>query len=73
MEESVAQIRKLWDGKSTSFQGNNCKVENATIFTLPETLPPIFVAASGKKAAEIAGRQAEAIVADLVQRTEAPR
>lgn len=56
LEEAVAMIRELWKGESTTMHGTFYKVENATIFTLPKTLPPINVAASGKKAAELAGR-----------------
>jgi G6PDH family F420-dependent oxidoreductase len=56
LEEAVAMIRELWKGESTTMHGKFYKVENATIFTLPKTLPPIYVAASGKKAAEQAGK-----------------
>lgn len=56
LEEAVHMIRELWKGKSTTIHGKHYKVENATIFTLPETLPPIYFAASGEKAAQLAGR-----------------
>lgn len=55
LKEAVAMIRELWKGESTTLHGDFFKVENATIFTLPKTLPPIYVAASGEKAAELAG------------------
>jgi G6PDH family F420-dependent oxidoreductase len=56
LEEAVAMIRELWKGESTTIKGKFYKVERATIFTLPETLPPIYVAASGEKAARLAGQ-----------------
>ena len=56
LEEAVEIIRLLWEGKSTNYWGNYYTVENARIYTLPEQLPPIMVAASGTKAAELAGK-----------------
>ena len=37
-------------------------VENACIYTLPDQLPPIFVAASGPRAAEAAGRMRDGLI-----------
>jgi G6PDH family F420-dependent oxidoreductase len=56
LEEAIGLIRKLWSGEQTSHRGKHYTVENATIFTLPETLPKIVVAASGNKAARLAGK-----------------
>jgi coenzyme F420-dependent glucose-6-phosphate dehydrogenase len=56
LEEAVAVIRDLWRGVETSFYGNYYTVENAQIFTLPEELPHIYVAAAGTSAAELAGK-----------------
>ncbi len=55
LAEAVAMIRQLWTGETTTLHGKHFQVENATIFTLPKTLPPIYVAASGEKAAKLAG------------------
>ncbi|HEX3035287.1 MAG TPA: TIGR03557 family F420-dependent LLM class oxidoreductase [Thermodesulfobacteriota bacterium] len=55
LEEAVEIIRLLWQGNSTNYWGNYYTVENARIYTLPEQLPPIMVAASGTNAAELAG------------------
>src|SRR5690606_33673784 len=38
-------------------------VENARIYSLPQQPPPIFVAASGEKAAELAAQRGDGIVA----------
>jgi G6PDH family F420-dependent oxidoreductase len=56
LEEAIAVIRLLWQGGEQSHEGKHYRVENARIYTLPEQLPPIVVAASGEKAAEVAGR-----------------
>lgn len=55
LREAVEIIRKLWKGQSTSHRGKYYTLENATIFTLPDELPEILIAASGTKAAELAG------------------
>jgi G6PDH family F420-dependent oxidoreductase len=56
LEEAVEVIRKLWSGSLTSHHGRHYTVENARIYTLPEQLPPIYVAGAGLKAADLAGR-----------------
>ncbi len=56
LEEAVEVIRALWGGDVVSHRGRHYRVQNARIHTLPETLPPIHVAASGPKMARIAAR-----------------
>lgn len=56
LEEAVQVIRLLWRGGSQDHYGKHYTVEDATIFTLPDQLPDIVVAASGEKAAALAGR-----------------
>ena len=56
LEEAVEVIRLLWEGGQQSYYGEYYTVENARIYTLPDKLPPIMIAASGPKAAEVAGR-----------------
>lgn len=55
LAESVALIRELWKGEVTSWQGEFYTVENARIYTLPKQPVPIHVAASGPRAATLAG------------------
>ena len=62
MEESVEVIRKLWSGEMTSHHGEHYTVEDAQIFTLPDELPPIHVAASGPQSADSAGRIGDGLV-----------
>ncbi|WP_158056731.1 TIGR03557 family F420-dependent LLM class oxidoreductase [Halorussus halophilus] len=54
LEEAVEVIRKLWDGGQTSHYGDHYTVEDATLFTLPDELPPICVSAYGENAAQAA-------------------
>jgi coenzyme F420-dependent glucose-6-phosphate dehydrogenase len=56
LEEAVEVIRKLWRGRLTSHRGRYYTVENARIYDVPESLPPILVAGSGPKAISLAGR-----------------
>jgi coenzyme F420-dependent glucose-6-phosphate dehydrogenase len=56
LEEAVAVLRLLWQGGLRSHRGEYYTVENARLYTLPPEPPPILIAASGPKAAELAGR-----------------
>ncbi|MDP8905226.1 MAG: TIGR03557 family F420-dependent LLM class oxidoreductase [Chloroflexota bacterium] len=62
LEEAVALIRELWQGKLTSHDGDYYMVENARIYSLPDEPPPIYVAASGEQAGELAGRVGDGLV-----------
>jgi len=62
-EEAVAVIRKLWEGEVTSHWGDYYTVEDARLYTLPKTLPPIMIAAAGPKSAEMAGRIGDGLIA----------
>jgi coenzyme F420-dependent glucose-6-phosphate dehydrogenase len=63
LEEAVAVIRLLWQGGQKSHRGCHYSVENARVYTLPDQLSPIFVAASGPKSAELAGRIGDGLIA----------
>ena len=56
LEEAVQIMCLLWEGELKSHRGRYFVVENARLYTLPEEPPPIFVAAGGAKAAELAAR-----------------
>ena len=62
LEEAVEIIRTLWQGDTLTYRGEYYTVENARIYTLPEQLPPILMAASGPRAAECAGRIADGLI-----------
>jgi G6PDH family F420-dependent oxidoreductase len=63
LEEAIEVIRLLWKGGMSSHRGRHFTVENARLYTLPEQLPPILVAAAGMRSAELAGRAADGLVA----------
>ena len=62
LEEAIEIIRLLWEGGEKSFEGKHYLVENARLYTLPETAPPIVVAAAGENAAELAARAADGVM-----------
>lgn len=56
LEEAVGIMRELWKGQNFSHHGKYYTVEDARLYTVPEQLPPIYVAASGPDSAQAAGR-----------------
>ena len=56
LEEAVEVMRKLWEGGLTSHDGRYYQVENARMYSLPDTPPPVLVSAFGPKAASLAAR-----------------
>ena len=62
LEEAVKVIRLLWQGETCSFNGRYYTVEQAKIYSLPTTPPPLLVAASGKKMARLAARIGDGLV-----------
>lgn len=62
LDEAVAVIRAMWTGDVTSHHGRYYTVENARLYTLPDEPPPVYVAASGTRAAELAARVGDGFV-----------
>ncbi len=62
LEEAVEVMRLLWQGGSQSHYGTYYEVENAQLYTLPPEPPRVMVAASGEKAAELAGRIGDGLI-----------
>ena len=60
--EAIEVMRDLWKGELTNHRGRYYEVDNARIYTLPETPPGIVLAAGGEKAAELAGRIGDGLV-----------
>jgi G6PDH family F420-dependent oxidoreductase len=67
LEEAVAVIRLLQHGGLQSHQGQYYTVENTQLYTLPEQLPPILIAASGTRSAHMAGRIGDGLITVGVQ------
>ena len=63
LAEAVQIIRLLWQGGVRSHRGRYFTVENARLYTLPDQPPPVIVAASGPKAAQLAARIGDGLIA----------
>lgn len=62
LREAVTIIRALWEGEYTTYDGFYYSVENAKIYTLPNELPPIYVAASGEESASLAAEIGDGLI-----------
>jgi G6PDH family F420-dependent oxidoreductase len=56
LEEAIAVIRKLHEGKEISHHGTHYEVQEARIYTLPTEPVPIYVSGFGPQATKLAGR-----------------
>jgi coenzyme F420-dependent glucose-6-phosphate dehydrogenase len=62
LEEAIEIIRLLWQGGERNFFGTHFTVDHARLYTLPSELPPLYIAASGTQAAELAGRLGDGLI-----------
>lgn len=62
LEESVDLMRRLWSGSLVSFHGSHFTVENARLYSVPDTPPPVLVSAFGRRALELAVRIGDGLV-----------
>jgi coenzyme F420-dependent glucose-6-phosphate dehydrogenase len=62
MWEAVELIQKLFSGKDVKHAGTHFRMETCRLWTLPQTLPPIFIATSGPVTAKRAGRSVDGII-----------
>jgi coenzyme F420-dependent glucose-6-phosphate dehydrogenase len=62
LEEAIEVMRLLWQGGEQTHRGDFYDVEQARLYTLPEEPVEIAVAAAKPKAAELAGRSADAFI-----------
>ncbi len=63
LREALEIIRLLWSGGYRSYDGKHLSLEDARVFDLPDELPPIAVAASGKASTRIAAELGDALFA----------
>jgi G6PDH family F420-dependent oxidoreductase len=63
LEEAVEAIRELWTGDWVTYRGQYVTVEDAKLFTRPETPPEILVAASGTASLRLAAELGDGMVA----------
>ena len=62
LEEAVGVIRQLWQGGNVTHHGRYYTVENARIYSRPETPPPVAVSAFGPEATSLAARIGDGLV-----------
>ena len=62
LRESIALINRLWTEDRVTFEGQYYRTGNATIYDKPKEKVPIWVAASGPLAAQMAGQVAEGFI-----------
>ncbi|GAA3650520.1 TIGR03557 family F420-dependent LLM class oxidoreductase [Streptomyces fenghuangensis] len=63
LREALEIIRLLWRGGYRSYEGKHLRLEDARVFDLPEELPLIAVAASGRPSARIAAELGDGLFA----------
>ena len=63
LSEAITLIRRLWSEERVSFEGEYYRTDRATIYDRPDTMVPIYVAASGPLAAKLAGRAGDGFIA----------
>jgi G6PDH family F420-dependent oxidoreductase len=62
LTEAVYIIRELWKGEEFSYEGSYFIVRDARVYTLPEKLPPLYMAASGPESAELAAGISDGLI-----------
>ncbi|HEX3722942.1 MAG TPA: TIGR03557 family F420-dependent LLM class oxidoreductase [Nitrolancea sp.] len=62
LTESIDIIRALWRGDWTSHHGKHFTLEDARLYTLPDQLPSLYVAAVGPQSATIAGQTGDGLI-----------
>ena len=62
LREAVALMRRLWTEERVSHHGPYYRTENATIYDRPEKPVPIYMGASGPKAAFMAGELGDGFI-----------
>src|SRR3977135_846967 len=55
LAEAIDVIRSLFEGRTVSYEGAHVTIDRARLWDVPETPPPLAVAAGGPKAARLAG------------------
>jgi coenzyme F420-dependent glucose-6-phosphate dehydrogenase len=65
LAEAIHVIRELWKGEEYSYRGKYYTIRDARIYTLPQKLPPIYIAASGPESAELAAEIADGLISTI--------
>jgi G6PDH family F420-dependent oxidoreductase len=62
LEEAVALMRELWEGKAVTWRGTHYRCDNARLYTLPDSAPPVLVSGFGEKSVQLAARIGDGFV-----------
>ena len=70
--EAIEIMRELWTGDLITYYGDFYTVEEARLYTLPDSPPPVLIAAGGPQSAALAGQIGDGLIstspqAELVQ------
>src|SRR5438552_14161379 len=68
LEEAIEILRLLFRGGERSYRGTYFTVEDARLYTIGETPPPIYIAAGGPKMAQVAGRIGDGLISSTHNR-----
>ncbi|NYI04167.1 LLM class F420-dependent oxidoreductase [Allostreptomyces psammosilenae] len=69
LEEALLIIHALFRGGYVNHHGTHYRVDSAKLWDLPDPVPPIAVAVSGRQSCELAGRLGDAVVATEADRS----
>ncbi|WP_433627419.1 TIGR03557 family F420-dependent LLM class oxidoreductase [Halomicrococcus sp. NG-SE-24] len=63
LEETLEIIRRLWDEDDfVTYEGERFQLDDAKLYTTPETTPEVHVAANGPNTARLAARHADGFI-----------
>src|SRR5690349_19266528 len=62
LRESVRLMRELWRGDRVDFDGDYYKLKGASIYDVPESGVPVYIAAGGPAVAKYAGRVGDGFI-----------
>ncbi len=65
LEEAIEVMRLLWQGGNRSHRGHHYTVENARLYTLPDTPPAVIVSGFGPRAIDLAARVGDGYCATM--------
>lgn len=63
LREAIEIIRLLWGGGTQRYRGRHFRVDDARLYTLPESPPQVCVAVSGGRSIALAAEHGDGIIA----------
>jgi G6PDH family F420-dependent oxidoreductase len=63
LEEAIDLIRKMWEGENVRHEGRYYSVDNARLYSLPDSAPPIVVSSFGPSSLALAAKVGDGLVA----------